>query len=160
MKEYKPESNEESYILSYKPQYIVMLIPQYLKIDRDKHIQHYQNINEKYSTKETGLIFNVSEPLLEENTNNIYHIKKDLILEENEKYFVKDIYTNNNIDFIVKKVDIEKFNDLSVNYKMLGYKDNYSLKQSLRTISIEKNYKEFDEELEDDFVCLVEIEWN
>lgn len=161
MEEYKTESNEESYILSYKPEYMIMLIPQYLKCNSMDLLSHYEKINKKYcgedyeNQKEN--IFSVNNIFLEESLKDIYEIKKDLFLKENIEYFVKDLYDNSNLKFIVEEIKLEKFDDLSLNYKCFGFNRKSDLEKSLEKISLEKNYEKFDED--NDFVFLTKLKW-
>ena len=161
MQEYLIDSNEESYILSNKPQYMVMLMPQYLKKDSNTISNYYDVLNKKYSKSKKDLIFNINKKVIKQTRKDFYDINKDLVLNVNQKYFIYDRYDNNKRnEFTVKKIDLVDFKKLKTIYRILGFSSIEELKKSLKTISIEKNYIEFNHKDTDKCVMLVCLEWN
>lgn len=161
MQEYLIDSNEESYILSNKPQYMVMLMPQYLKKDSNTISNYYDVLNKKYSKSKKDLIFNINKKVIKQTRKDFYDINKDLVLNVNQKYFIYDRYDNNKRnEFTVKKIDLVDFKKLKTIYRNLGFSSIEELKKSLKTISIEKNYIEFNHNDTDKCVMLVYLEWN
>lgn len=161
MQEYLIDSNEESYILSNKPQYMVMLMPQYLKKDSNTISNYYDVLNKKYSKSKKDLIFNINKKAIKQTRKDFYDINKDLVLNVNQKYFIYDRYDNNKRnEFTVKKIDLIDFKNLKTIYRILGFSSIEELKKSLKTISIEKNYIEFNHKDTDKCVMLVCLEWN
>lgn len=161
MQEYLIDSNEESYILSNKPQYMVMLMPQYLKKDSNTISNYYDVLNKKYSKSKKDLIFNINKKVIKQTRKDFYDINKDLVLNVNQKYFIYDRYDNNKRnEFTVKKIDLVDFKKLKTIYRNLGFSSIEELKKSLKTISIEKNYIEFNHKDTDKCVMLVCLEWN
>lgn len=161
MQEYLIDSNEESYILSNKPQYMVMLMPQYLKKDSNTISNYYDVLNKKYSKSKKDLIFNINKKVIKQTRKDFYDINKDLVLNVNQKYFIYDRYDNNKRnEFTVKKIDLIDFKNLKTIYRILGFSSIEELKKSLKTISIEKNYIEFNHKDTDKCVMLVCLEWN
>ena len=122
---------------------------------------YYDVLNKKYSKSKKDLIFNINKKVIKQTRKDFYDINKDLVLNINQKYFIYDRYDNNKRnEFTVKKIDLVDFKKLKTIYRILGFSSIEELKKSLKTISIEKNYIEFNHKDTDKCVMLVCLEWN
>lgn len=159
MQEYQTNSNEELYILNYKPEYLILLIPEYLKCTENKMMKHYEGINEKHSLNIKKPLYSIDTIFLEnEKYLNYEMIKLSFDLKSGEKYQVKNIYNvEEKLEFIVESIEVENFDLLSIHHKFLGFKDKSDLIQSLKQISNEKSYKKFYPDIDD--VFLLKLKW-